>query len=445
MKKLNLIIAVLTLICRLNVSAQINQDCSGRIGIGGTPTSKLHLFDVNTLVKFQNGNNNIWSIGNYTTGPWSAPNSLNICDNSGYPKMTFGQEETYLNDRFFVGTGYSGNKPAIQIAHQKYMMFNTAGNNKSGIMFLETGTFTASTAQYGAKIEYDGLNDALVLGTYQNNTANNSIFISRQYGGVGIGGTNTSSVYKLYVHGRAITTHSIWETSDIRVKEDIRDISIEKSKLTQLRGVSYTKKQEEKENSKAIVKNLQVNNTPLSPFDSIVYPDLDSVELKKPVVPEREYGFVAQEVKEIFPDLVIEDEVGFLAINYIGFIPLIIESYKEQQTKIENLEREIARIKNNTKSAANLQVENQISTLFQNSPNPFSESTEIKYFLDENVSKAMINIYNMNGTQLKSIQLHQRGDGSITINGNEFKAGMYMYTLIADGQVVDTKQMILTN
>jgi len=57
----------------------------------------------------------------------------------------------------------------------------------------------------------------------------------------------------------------------------------------------------------------------------------------------------------------------------------------------------------------------------------------------------MITVYNMNGTQLKSIELHQKGDGSITVNGGEFNAGMYMYALIADGQVVDTKSMILTN
>jgi len=51
----------------------------------------------------------------------------------------------------------------------------------------------------------------------------------------------------------------------------------------------------------------------------------------------------------------------------------------------------------------------------------------------------------MNGTQLKSIPLNQKGNGSITINGSELKAGMYMYTLITDRQVVDTKRMILTD
>jgi hypothetical protein len=33
---------------------------------------------------------------------------------------------------------------------------------------------------------------------------------------------------------------------------------------------------------------------------------------------------------------------------------------------------------------------------------------------------------------------------SVTIEGHTLKAGMYLYTLIADGKEVDTKRMILT-
>lgn len=62
-----------------------------------------------------------------------------------------------------------------------------------------------------------------------------------------------------------------------------------------------------------------------------------------------------------------------------------------------------------------------------------------------NELKNYTSLNNMNGTQLISIQLHLRGDGSITVNGNEFKAGMYLYALIADGNVINTKRMILTD
>ncbi len=173
--------------------------------------------------------------------------------------------------------------------------------------------------------------------------------------------------------------------------------------------------------------------------------------MKTPIIPEREYGFIAQEVREILPDLVIEDEEGYLAINYTGVIPLLVEAYKNLQTQVEYLENRISDCcqESNLKSASllsgneeNLSTEN---TLYQNTPNPFSLSTTIRYSLSKNVNNAMIYIYNMNGTQLKSIELHQIGEGSIQINGGEFNAGMYLYSLIADGQLIDTKRMILTD
>ncbi|MGM0407862.1 MAG: hypothetical protein ACQERU_07745 [Bacteroidota bacterium] len=54
-------------------------------------------------------------------------------------------------------------------------------------------------------------------------------------------------------------------------------------------------------------------------------------------------------------------------------------------------------------------------------------------------------IYKMNTEQLKSIPLHLKGNGNIIIYGNELKAGMYLYALIADEKVIDTKPMVLTD
>ena len=50
----------------------------------------------------------------------------------------------------------------------------------------------------------------------------------------------------------------------------------------------------------------------------------------------------------------------------------------------------------------------------------------------------------MSGGQIKSISIPERGKGTVTIQGSELSAGMYLYALIADGKVIDTKRMILT-
>jgi hypothetical protein len=68
----------------------------------------------------------------------------------------------------------------------------------------------------------------------------------------------------------------------------------------------------------------------------------------------------------------------------------------------------------------------------------------IAIFLPKSVNQASLNVYNLQGIQIKSFVLNERGNIPVTIEGNSLKAGMYLYTLIADGKEVDTKKMILT-
>jgi len=47
----------------------------------------------------------------------------------------------------------------------------------------------------------------------------------------------------------------------------------------------------------------------------------------------------------------------------------------------------------------------------------------------------------MQGTQIKYIAVNERGNASVILEVHTLKAGMYLYTLIADGKEVDTKKM----
>ena len=80
----------------------------------------------------------------------------------------------------------------------------------------------------------------------------------------------------------------------------------------------------------------------------------------------------------------------------------------------------------------------------QNKPNPFTDVTEIRYALPDDVATADIFVYDMQGQQIRRIPLKERGEASVKIAGSELTAGMYIYTLIADGQEVASKRMILT-
>ena len=43
-----------------------------------------------------------------------------------------------------------------------------------------------------------------------------------------------------------------------------------------------------------------------------------------------------------------------------------------------------------------------------------------------------------------SLPANGRGESQITLTARDLKAGMYLYALVADGTLIDSKQMILT-
>ena len=58
----------------------------------------------------------------------------------------------------------------------------------------------------------------------------------------------------------------------------------------------------------------------------------------------RSYGLIAQEVQEILPDVVTEDENGFLGIKYTNMIGILVEAIKEQQEQINTLKKLIEKL-----------------------------------------------------------------------------------------------------
>lgn len=50
-------------------------------------------------------------------------------------------------------------------------------------------------------------------------------------------------------------------------------------------------------------------------------------------------GVIAQEVEEVFPELVRTDEDGYKRVNYIGLIAPLIEAVKELDARVRALER----------------------------------------------------------------------------------------------------------
>ncbi len=81
--------------------------------------------------------------------------------------------------------------------------------------------------------------------------------------------------------------------------------------------------------------------------------------------------------------------------------------------------------------------------LYQNTPNPFNTGTKINYYLPEGTMGATIIFYDNYGDQIKALQLSQTGNGTLNVTPDNLSNGIYSYSLIVNGNIIDTKKMVL--
>ena len=273
-----------------------------------------------------------------------------------------------------------------------------------------------------------------------NNGAVNFYMFLTPSGAVGVGQIPThQSEICLDVNGK-IYSYGVDITSDERLKTEIKPLTDKLDKLYQLNGKSYKKHEVEEEVTLSDIKDEKGD----------VIKKYEKTKNKRPSE-KAEFGFLAQELMEVYPELVSKDTLGYYYVNYIGLIPVLVEALKEQKTEIEALKSG-----NNGNNSGPKKVGATATTgitetdaltypvLDQNTPNPFNMSTTIGYYLPTSIVNAAVYVYDMNGNQLKSYPVSERGRNSIVVKGSEFNAGMYLYALIADGKIIDTKRMILT-
>jgi len=174
--------------------------------------------------------------------------------------------------------------------------------------------------------------------------------------------------------------------------------------------------------------------------------------LQKQKLSKTHFALDADQLEVVFPDLVYEQENGTKYINYIEMIPILVKTISELNGKVIELNEKLKDMESDT-PLAKTRNNQTLSTpsnplafkavLKQNTPNPFSERTEIKFSLPEDAQHAYIYIFDMQGKMQKQIAVNSSMQ-SVIIDGFELVAGMYLYSLVINGKEIDTKKMILS-
>jgi integrin beta 8 len=207
--------------------------------------------------------------------------------------------ETMLNNssgRFNVAVGY------------RALRQNATGQGNVAIGYNAGFNETGSNKLY---IANSNTNTPLIWGDFQAGVAN-------IHGKLGVGVANPAAMTnELEVNGHA-TVITLTETSDQRFKKNILPLENSLSKLLSLHGVSY---------------QWRIDDFPNRRFKE-----------------GSNIGLIAQEVQQLFPELVSTNSEGFLSVSYSGLSPIIIEAMKEQQKLIEDLQSELKEADNRYKA-----------------------------------------------------------------------------------------------
>jgi Concanavalin A-like lectin/glucanases superfamily len=119
----------------------------------------------------------------------------------------------------------------------------------------------------------------------------------------------------------------------------------------------------------------------------------------------------------------------------------ILDRLDKLEAELKSLKKENTDLKIKL-NQINVTLETKNNVLEQNVPNPFTESTVIGYNIVSDFSKAVMIFSTINGETIKTVQLNNKGKGQINVAASFIAKGVYTYSLVVDGKVIETKKMI---
>lgn len=307
---------------------------------------------------------------------------------------------------FCVGIRSEAVKSTPNSSCRAYGIYGVAGNATSGYNYGLFGRLCGSN------------NGAAVYGTISN--VENGINTGGQYAGYFNGATKvvgdltvTGSVKGLVLGAAASEADAI---STFSLEEGQTEDNNLTDKISQLNLLSYYLPQ---------AYDLNINSAAGS----------DSIEAQQPTskietqnIEKRHFGLSLERLKEVFPDLVYEQEDGSYGVNYMEMVPILVKTINELNNRLSVLEGKNKAIEQPSKTKI---LSNTTSVL------------ELK--VNDNIKDAAVNVYNINGVFVKKIKVTNRGVFSINLSKEDLADGLYIYALLADGNIVSTKRVAIEN
>ena len=178
---------------------------------------------------------------------------------------------------------------------QQVEIFYSNGKNTTASGYYSTAMGRDTTASdYGSLVigQYNSSGSSVTNSATSFSTSNTAFVI-----GNGADSSNKSDAFKVMFNGDATVSNDLTVSGDVVVSSDAR---------------------------------LKSNIVSLgSTLSRLLLIDGKSYEMKG----KQKIGVLAQDIKEVFPELVTEDDNEMLAVNYQGLVPVLINALERQQVR----------------------------------------------------------------------------------------------------------------
>lgn len=320
---------------------------------------------------------------------------------------------------------------------------NTTGNGNSGFGVYTMGIYSGSyNSAFGAKALYS---DSYTFCTGSYNTVFGALAAANWLDNVcsldnmtALGaGTLVTASNQIRFGDSNVTSiggQVSWSTlSDGRFKRNLKNEETGLDFINQLKPVSYTLDKD------AIDKFLGVPDSLLIQYRA------------SRTTPRVQVGFVAQDV-----DVVIkksgysfsgvqapQNENDPYTIRYEAFVMPLVKAIQELNTSSQSQEARLKEITGQLGTSATTEVLSNQDVLFEAGINSAAGLIQIQVSLPEGTTQSNLVISTLTNKPLRDIPIDGHGSVTIAIPSNQLTPGMYLYTVVADGKVVDKKRLIL--
>lgn len=409
---------------------------------------------------------------------------------SGNPAMLIDTREVPMNNQNIVFTvpgsapssagnnvGFGLNNPTSQVHIKTFTNSGTStpfrvddSNNNLSVAIKDNQRVGIGTANPQASLELkslpgSGVAPGMVLNSETNFPSNfitfqqNNIgkFVMGHYNDVltlGSGNQNAPDAY--------MTLNSAAQTVTFNKPVEIGTLTVQGANVTSDR--KFKTDIETIDNPLEIINKLNARSYY---FDTVKYQNTFDFEK------DLQYGFIAQEIEQVLPDLVstinfpekldaqgkrVADAMTYKSVEYMEIIPITVGAIQDLSDENDSLRREVANLNDRLSTLENclsallptlcqmnqqaiqantLEAQEQLRknivvtlsnqaviVLDQNVPNPFAEQTVINFSIPETIQKAQFHFYNEEGKIIQSVDIPERGLGSLTVFGADLSTGV---------------------